>query len=188
MHGGGGLETETQLGKGLWRLGLLQRQLEMCDVFERPQRRDWKAEGGGQEKEERIWAKGTRRHVHNIKMGKWGGGMVSGWEDSSWRKDADPFSIYCHLLYDKLWAVGTGESSEIGKAQIPPSKSKMLSVYYQHLYYPNLHHESPRMLQNATFPKLIRPFKEQKHSSSCQLLSVRCMPGAFPAAGLSGHL
>lgn len=40
MHGGGGLETETQLGKGLWRLGLLQRQLEMCDVFERPQRRD----------------------------------------------------------------------------------------------------------------------------------------------------
>lgn len=40
MHGGGGLETETQLGKGLWRLELLQRQLEMRDVFERPQRRD----------------------------------------------------------------------------------------------------------------------------------------------------
>lgn len=72
-----------------------------------------------------------------------------------------------HLLCDKLL----------------PSRNKVC-LRYQHLYYPDLHYESPKVLWNAAFPKLIQLLEEQKHSRSYQLLSTFCMSGALPKVHL----
>ena len=94
-----------------------------------------------------------------------------------------------HLSCDKPWAIGTGGSSETGKAQIPTSRSK-ICLCDQHLYYPNLHHESPRMLQNATCPKLIQPSEELKHRSRHWALAVSretsLQPGFQGVSKMSG--
>lgn len=54
-----------------------------------------------------------------------------------------------------------------------------VSLHYKHLYYPDLHYESPGVLWNAAFPKRIQLFEEQKHNSGYQFCPLTAHQGAF---------
>ena len=99
------LEAETQWGKGWWRLGPLQRHLEHGVLMTTEvglKHRGWRTE----QREERIWARGTERQVHGIEIGKWRRGMIGGWGG------ANPFSIYCASIMWQALSSWHGESRD----------------------------------------------------------------------------
>lgn len=79
---------------------------------------------------------------------------------------------------------GTVERSEIRKAQLPPSGSKMQACITRICTILTCI-RTLRALWNAALPKLTCPSEEQKHSSASQLLGASCMPGTSPTAGIS---